>query len=152
MQIQNNTPHILVFGKAVIEPSRTGTLPPEFDGHPSVDLLIRLKKIRPLKPFTEALPVQATNYQSVKPTSRPAPPPSVHTSDLDPSNDGPEVLSFDSNDIDIPIGWDEFHGNKCRAWIKKCDDIVLLGKMHAIELRPKIRVALQARIDTLMED
>jgi len=133
MQIQNNTPFVLVFGKAAIEPSSVGTLPPEFEQHPEVDLLLRLRKIKP--------------HGGTPPKPQPAS--TVHTSDLDPSNDGPEALTFDSDEVDIPIGWDEFHGNKARAWIKKCDDVVLLSKMHAIEDRPKIRVALQARIQEL---
>ena len=143
MQVQNNTQQVLVFGKTIIQPHHSAALPAEFDDHPTVDLLIRLRKLTPSIPEPANLSVKgAPPYRDPAPAE-----PEGFTPPTAPAD--PVSILFAADDTSIPAGWDEMHGNKCRAWIKKQDDVVLLGKMYAIEDRPKIRSVIQARIDTL---
>lgn len=131
MQVLNNTEMILVFGKTIIKPQQSGDLPSEFDEHSTVDLLVRLHKITP-RGFT--------------PPTAPAVPSSLPFDDE--TETVTETVEFTPSD-GIPPGWDELHGNKKKAWVKRQDDVVLLGKMLMLEGGDKIRDAIQARIDTL---
>lgn len=126
MHVQNNTDRILVFGKSVIEPKGVGSLPIEFNDRPTVKMLLQTGQINAIK--------------SIEPG------PSIVELLADKE---PEPVTFESDGNGIPPDWDELHGNKCRAWIRKQEDVALLGKMVAVESRPKIRDALQARFDTL---
>jgi hypothetical protein len=129
MQVHNNTTQVLVFGKTLIKPQQSGNLSADFDDHPTIDLLLRMRKITARRPVD--------------------PEPSIVDFLQAKNEDEPETLTFKADDTSIPAGWDEMHGNKCRAWIKRQTDLSLLGKMAAIEDRPKIRAAIQVQIDTL---
>ena len=134
MHVTNQTKQVLVFGKTMISPQASGELPPEFEDHDTVDLLIRLRKITPSVSYdTAPTPVE---QMFVKPA------PEVETAD---------PVVFEADDA-LPIGFDEWHANKCYAWIKKQTNVVLLSKMAAIEDRPKVQAKLEARIAELQGD
>ena len=134
MHVTNQTKQVLVFGKTMIPPQASGKLPPEFEDHDTVDLLIRLRKITPSVSYdTAPTPVE---QMFVKPA------PEVETAD-------PVVFEADDQ---IPPDWDEAHGTKRNHWIRKQTNVSLLSKMAAIEDRPKTRERLEARVAELQGD
>lgn len=48
-----------------------------------------------------------------------------------------------------PVGFDTWHTNKAKGWVKKQNDIVLLNALLVDETRDKVAQAIEARISDL---
>ena len=145
MHISNNTDRILVFGKCHIDPASSAELPSEFHDHPVLDRMIRLQMIIPQGMSQGQLTAKKTVEKIPSIVDQLA---SGMEQGLVPS-DEPEPRREDDPTGLFPEGWDSMHFNKKRAWAKRQDDMILLGKLHMLESSDKVREMLQVRIDTL---